>query len=57
MFEVFEEIGLFDGNFLVSAHHLHGCGLACFGVADEVDGAEVAAAHFLQLLVFLHHRI
>ena len=41
----------------MSTHHLHGCGLACFGVADEVDGAEVAASHFLQLLVFLHHRL
>jgi hypothetical protein len=57
MFEVFEKVGLLDGDFMVSAHHFHGCSLSCFDIADEMDGAEVAAADLLQLLVFLHHAI
>jgi len=55
--EIFEEIGLFDGNFMVSAHDLDGCGFSCFDITNEMDSAEVATSDFLQLLVFLHDRI
>lgn len=54
--KVFEEISLLEGNLLVGLHELHGGSLPRLHVADEVNCAEITAAHLLQHLVFVHRR-
>ena len=55
--KVFEEVGLFESNLLMSFHKLHGESLPRLRVSHKVNRTEITAAHLLQHLVFVHGRL